>query len=139
MKTSPQIRVANLELLVEEAGTLEAVAAKAETSSVYLSQVRNRTPDASTGRPRELGTPMARRLETAFNKESGWMDQDHSALESGAEIIAAALWRLDKDARRETLSFLRYKLEKTVTVHPLREDISKLDQAIERLIKSDGD
>lgn len=74
MPTIADIRRANLELLIAEAGSLSKLAEKAETTSVYLSQVRNGTPDIKTARPRELGTTMARRLEVACNKPVGWMD-----------------------------------------------------------------
>lgn len=68
------IRLGNLERLIEEAGGLERVAEAADTSSVYLSQLRNHAVDRKTGRPREMGTAMARRLESAFKKPPGWMD-----------------------------------------------------------------
>lgn len=77
MRTIGEIRRENLELLIEEAGTLDAVAEKGETHQVYLSQIRNRASDAKTGRPRELGTVVARRLETKFGKDRGWMDEPH--------------------------------------------------------------
>lgn len=64
---------------MREAGTLEAVAAKVGSTSVYLSQIRNQATDKSTGRPREMGASMARRLEQAHSKDSGWMDVDHTA------------------------------------------------------------
>lgn len=77
MPALDQVRLDNLQLLVRVAGTLEAVADKTGTTSVYLSQLRNRTPDHETGRPREMGTRMARRLEAAFEKPKGWMDEEH--------------------------------------------------------------
>lgn len=58
---------------------MDAVADKAETNPVYLSQVMTQTPDVKTGRPRALGTKLARRLEEAFGKPVGWMDQQNSA------------------------------------------------------------
>jgi len=79
MKTIGAVRRHNLELLVKEFGTLEAVAEKGETTSVYLSQVRKQTVDAKTGRPREMGSQIARRLEKGAGKPGGWMDEDHSA------------------------------------------------------------
>lgn len=77
MKTIGDIRRANLEILIAEAGTLAAVADKADLHPVYLNQVRNQAADTKTGRPRELGTRGARQLETAFNKDRGWMDEAH--------------------------------------------------------------
>ncbi|MDP9893213.1 hypothetical protein J2W32_001482 [Variovorax boronicumulans] len=84
MKTAAQIRRENLNLLQRESGTLENVAARAGTSSVYLSQVRHQTIDLKTNRPRQMGSSMARRLERAFDKPLGWMDADHA--EAAAEV-----------------------------------------------------
>jgi phage repressor protein C with HTH and peptisase S24 domain len=72
--TVAEIRLHNLERLIAEAGSLERLAAGAETSSVYLSQLRNRALDRKTQRPRDMGTAMARRLERAQGKPPGWMD-----------------------------------------------------------------
>jgi phage repressor protein C with HTH and peptisase S24 domain len=74
VQTFASIRLANLERLIEEAGSLEKAAAAADTSSVYLSQLRNRAIDRKTSRPRDMGSAMARRLELAFGKPPGWMD-----------------------------------------------------------------
>lgn len=75
--TVGDIRRANLLLLIEEAGTMEALAEAADTNTVYLSQIRNRTVDAKTGRPREMGSRIARKLEAARQKPTGWMDRQH--------------------------------------------------------------
>lgn len=77
MKTIAEIRLQNLELLVDEFGTSDKVAAKADTSPVYLSQLRNKTPDSKTGKLRQIGDPLARKLETGCGKELGWMDNQH--------------------------------------------------------------
>ena len=77
VKPVAEIRRQNLELLVLEHGTLEAVAAAAETSAVYLSQIRNQTIDPKTSKPRQMGAAIARRLEIGATKPSGWMDTSH--------------------------------------------------------------
>ncbi|SIR00489.1 S24 family peptidase [Pseudacidovorax sp. RU35E] len=77
MKTVGTIRRENLELLVRERGTLEAVAEAAGSTSIYLSQVRNQAIDKASGKPREMGSAMARRLEGGCAKPEGWMDVDH--------------------------------------------------------------
>ncbi len=74
MRTIAEIRRTNLERLAEEAGSLDAVAERADTNAVYLTQIRTRYPDRRTGRPREMGSRLARRLEKAFGKPTGWMD-----------------------------------------------------------------
>lgn len=53
---------------------MDKVATAADTSSIYLSQLRNRAVDRKTGRARDMGSSMARRLEAAFGKPPGWMD-----------------------------------------------------------------
>jgi hypothetical protein len=79
MKSIAEIRLANLLALIKEAGTQHALAERAETTPIYLSQVVNRIQDHKSGRPRELGTDMARRLEQAMGKPENWMDHDHAA------------------------------------------------------------
>lgn len=52
MKPIGEIRLQNLETLIREFGTMEALAEAAGTSSVYLSQVRRRALDAKPSKPR---------------------------------------------------------------------------------------
>lgn len=79
MKTIDEIRLENLAALIAEKGTQEAVAEAGCTSSVYLSQIKNRTPDKKTGKLRQMGDDMARKLEQGCGKERGWMDNNHTA------------------------------------------------------------
>lgn len=90
------IRLDNLETLIREFGTAEALAAAADTSAVYISMLRNSVPDKKTGRPREMGSAMARRLEAAAGKPDGWMDQAHDSL-SPAAVTLAKLFDLIPD------------------------------------------
>ena len=76
MNTIGEVRRAHLDQLAAELGTLEAVAELAGTTSVYLSQIRNRAVDSKNGRPREMGSAMARRLELACGKPHT-CDQDN--------------------------------------------------------------
>jgi hypothetical protein len=96
VKTAAHIRRENLELLQREFGTLDALAAKAETSAVYLSQVRHQSIDRKTQRPRQMGGSMARRLELAAGKPLGWMDIDHSEVGSSTEARESDSDRLPK-------------------------------------------
>ena len=94
------MRRENLELLILEYGTMDALASAADTSSVYLSQVRRQAVDSKTGRPRQLGAQMARRLEAAkpHTKPEGWMDVARSPqdIEAIKKLIAE---QRDKAAR----------------------------------------
>lgn len=77
MKPVSEIRLANLERLVSEAGTADALAERCGVSPVYVSQIRSRAIDRKTGKPRNLGSVAARKLEAGMSKIEGWMDRDH--------------------------------------------------------------
>ena len=104
MKTISEIRLENLEALIVELGTAEAVAKRAETSAIYLSQIRNKAVDRKTKKTRQIGDPLARKLETGCDKERGWMDHEHLPLSYRQQRIqqAAVLmehmedWQLDQ-------------------------------------------
>ncbi len=76
-----QIRLANLETLITEAGSAAKLARRANTSGSYLSQVRNQLL-STTGTPRTVGNDLAERLEHSMGKSSGWMDEDHEDVAS---------------------------------------------------------
>ena len=78
MKPISEIRLANLESLIAEAGTADELASRADLSAVYISQIRARAIDVKTGRPRSMGSVAARKLEIGMGKPSGWMDRDHN-------------------------------------------------------------
>ncbi|TEA79814.1 hypothetical protein [Allopusillimonas ginsengisoli] len=78
MKSAADLRLENLELLIAEAGTAEALARLCDLSPEYLSQIRNRALDRKTGRPRNLGNQAARKLEQGTGKQLGWMDTSHA-------------------------------------------------------------
>lgn len=80
MKTIAEIRLDNLLLLIEELGSAEALASKVNSSAVYISQLKNRAPDSKTKKPRQIGDPLARKMESSCGKERGWMDHEHPRL-----------------------------------------------------------
>lgn len=92
MKPIGDIRRANLEALLREFPTLDALAAAAGSTSVYLSQIRNQTPDQKSGKPREMGSKLARRLEAikGHEKPTGWMDIEHHPDEPEALKLSVA-------------------------------------------------
>jgi hypothetical protein len=98
MATSKELRVANLRLLVKEFKTADAVAQRAETAPMYLSQILNGVP-SSTGKPRGVGDALARRLERGCGKSVGWLDKDHS--------VPAAVGGVSADASKLTKEELR--------------------------------
>jgi uncharacterized protein YaeQ len=103
VKTISEIRHENLLTLIDEMGSAEALAEAAGTSSVYLSQVKNRSPDSKTGKPRQIGDPMARRLESACKKPEGWMDNVHSWSAQVQTVMAVmenmTPWQLDQTVK----------------------------------------
>jgi hypothetical protein len=84
MATSKETRLDNLRALVKQFGTIEAVAQRAETAPVYLSQILN-SVKSSTGTKRGVGDALARRLERGCGKEIGWMDRMHGDAPAVAE------------------------------------------------------
>ncbi len=87
MATSKELRLANLRLLVKEFKTADAVAQRAETAPMYLSQILNGVP-SSTGKPRGVGDALARRLERGCEKEVGWLDKNHDVV-TGVPVATA--------------------------------------------------
>lgn len=79
MKKNDQRRRDNLILAMKRAGNAAKLAAAAETSPAYLSQIKNQTPDSKTGVPKTMGDDVARRIEAAIGVDPGWMDQDHGS------------------------------------------------------------
>lgn len=85
MATSKELRIENLRALVREFKTADAVAQRAATAPMYLSQIINGAK-SSTGKPRGVGDALARRLEQGCGKEIGWMDRPHDAPQDGAKL-----------------------------------------------------
>jgi SOS-response transcriptional repressor LexA len=73
------VRLENLELLVNEAGSAAELARRVGTNSSYLSQVRNQMP-TQKGTPRGVGDDLAERLERGMGKPVGWMDDIHTVV-----------------------------------------------------------
>lgn len=85
MKSAADVRLENLETLVKQAGTADALAERCGLSAEYISQIRNRAVDKKTGKARNLGSQAARKLEAGMGKPTGWMDTNHSNLASEAK------------------------------------------------------
>lgn len=83
MKTIAEIRHENLLALISEFGSQAEIARRCDASDVYISQIVKKYPDAKTNRPRQIGDPMARRLEEGCGKDLGWMDNLHTYTNNG--------------------------------------------------------
>jgi len=99
--TIHDIRRRNLELLIqdEQFGSQAAVAAITNIRASYLSQIRTRF--ARNGKTVELGSKLARQIETACGKPAGWMDTDHQNDEKDNELVE--LYARMTDEMREVL------------------------------------
>lgn len=98
MKTIDEIRRENLVVAIERAGSAAKLAAKAELSSAYLSQLKTRQAQSSTGKLRTMGDAVARKIEAAINAPLGWMDRDHSGRPSLALVEPTAAPQINFDA-----------------------------------------
>ena len=113
-----QVRLWNLELLVQEAGSAASLARKVGTSESYLSQIRRQLPTRK-GTRRGIGDDLADKLERGMDKPLGWMDEPHFALDEApaaqrihgpAEKVTAGIYRRhpvitwDQAARWEALT-----------------------------------
>lgn len=69
-----EIRRLNMLMLADQLGGLQALADRTGTDAKYLSQVKQRwkRPNGSIA---NMGDDVARRIEEAFDKETGWMDR----------------------------------------------------------------
>jgi phage repressor protein C with HTH and peptisase S24 domain len=77
MKTNDEVRRLNLLVAIKRKQTAAKLAALAETSPAYLSQIKRQTLDSKTGTPKAMGDDVARRIEVALKEPSGWMDTSH--------------------------------------------------------------
>lgn len=96
MKSASELRLENLETLIKEAGTAEALAEESGVSPEYISQIRNRAIDKKTGRARNLGSQAARKLEAGRNKPIGWMDTSHTQDTNTPSAANLTNWPLKK-------------------------------------------
>ncbi len=80
-----QIRLANLQSLISEFGTVTEVGRLSGTSRIYLSQILTRSASA-TGKSREVGTKLARKLEKGCGKPEGWMDINHNGIDHDSVV-----------------------------------------------------
>lgn len=116
--TVEEIRLANLRLLIEEceavtvgkqtyrAGTAAALAAKSKTSASYLSQILIRFQNPS-GKIREVGTVLARKLEKGAKKSVGWMDVRHDSLNSAESELRLLYAAMDESAKATLIAQAR--------------------------------
>ncbi len=76
MQSIGDIRRKNLGLLKDRFGTWVALnrALNRNERDATLGQIWNQNPDSKTGKPREMGTSLARGIERTLDLHAGWMD-----------------------------------------------------------------
>ena len=109
MATSKELRIENLRALVREFKTADAVAQRAATAPMYLSQILNGAK-SSTGKPRGVGDALARRLEQGCGKEMGWMDRPHGEPAAREDRQLAEQMSLSCETAEELRLLTAYRL-----------------------------
>lgn len=87
MKSNNEVRKDNLNLLIEQYGTiakLNEVLGRKRTDAT-LSQIRQGLISTTTKRPRVMGDKLARQIEEKLRLGHGWMDNDHSGIATNEE------------------------------------------------------
>jgi hypothetical protein len=101
MKTVEETRHDNLLAILGEFGrehgehgALQVLATAMGKAHSQLSQIKTRAKHSKTGKPRNIGSKLAREIETAAGKPPGWLDVPHGP----AEDLNAKLARLVNEA-----------------------------------------
>lgn len=78
MRIVEEVRRLRLELLKVEFGSYAEITAKMGRNrrDSTLTQIANGSANSKGGKPKTMGSPIARSLEAACNKPAGWMDTD---------------------------------------------------------------
>lgn len=74
VKLIEDIRRARLNMLIDEYGSIAALANKLDRQPAQVSQWKNASIDKATGKPRAMKSDTARRIEERTGKPNGWMD-----------------------------------------------------------------
>jgi SOS-response transcriptional repressor LexA len=82
MKTTDVVRWENLLVLIKEVGGDEKLSEIYNCTAGYIRQLKLRSVDSETGKPKAIGSRTARSLEQKTNKPRGWMDVDHSSADT---------------------------------------------------------
>lgn len=133
-----EIRLKNLRLLINDAGSAAELARRAKTDPAYLSQI------LSTKIKRALGDELARRIERAMTKPHGWMDHLNTAEEPGRYKIETGLskqamdlastWdKLPPNAKETVLSCLRWTIE--MEKRKEKDSMALLRQVLKNVMK----
>lgn len=111
MKTTSEIRLENLRLLVNEAGgvtELSKIAGYKQPSYIY--QILNRTV-VQNGKAKNIGSIMASKLEIVMGKPKGWMDQEHTEAPKSNAVLLGAIdpWDISTPLRDDEVEVPLFK------------------------------
>lgn len=130
MKTVEEVRRERLAELRKEVGSLVAMNERLGLTSrdSTLSQLANGAKNSKTGKPKEMGSRLARELETAFKKPVGWMDTDPALSDGMAfapEVAAVAtdMESLSPQARKWVLDVVRDTIRSAREVFPTESGV----------------
>jgi hypothetical protein len=90
VQTIDKTRRQRLEQLIAEYGSLANlnIAMGMDKTDSTFSQIRNQAVHSKTGKPRAMGDPLARRIETTLGKPDGWMDTPPGYADMGDQRIS---------------------------------------------------
>lgn len=91
-----EIRLKKLKALIDEYGSIVSVANAVDTAPAYLSQIINGV-SSSAGTPRSVGNKLARKIELAFNKPTGWMDRADDLEKNVPSLVVHSFQKTDHD------------------------------------------
>jgi len=118
------IRRDNIALLVQEYGSLVALANRLERDSSQVSQWLNGSKNSGTGKKRGMRSDSARYIEEKCGKPTGWLDVAHNGVkaavfEPASTVTSDEQWLLEKwrDAREEVQEVARFVLSRAAP-HP---------------------
>jgi len=112
MHTAQQTRHINLLRLIEECGSVQALADALGKSYAQISQLRNQIVHSQTGKPRTIGDDLAREIEVTLSKPIGWMDNsptpsaDGETLSPRAASLASRLDALSGDRQMRAFALV---------------------------------
>lgn len=146
MRPVSEIRRENLELLIEEEGTIPALNEKLgrRRNDPSLSFIRAQSVRSSTGKPYLMGDKSARDIESKLKLGRGWMDADHSNEAFPEDDDLIYLRRLNVSACCGAAGVQNYEdeafVEQIQVSRPwFQENISKIREQGYELITASGD
>lgn len=120
MNLIEQIRRERLQDLIDEYGSIVALAGKLERQPAQISQWKNASIDSKSGKPRHMKSETARRIEKIVGKPLGWMDQPDTPAHAlvlkdntGVYKVERASQKTDRQKRLDAIQSLLNQIDDT--------------------------